>query len=59
VPVCSPGARDRLAGDADTVVCLHAPEAFGAVGRWYADFGQLEDADVDEALRRAKRAFMR
>jgi putative phosphoribosyl transferase len=55
VPVGSREARDLLAGDADTVVCLSAPERFSAVGQWYADFGQLDDADVDRALGRATR----
>jgi putative phosphoribosyl transferase len=56
VPVCSARARDRLTADADEVVCLHAPEPFHAVGRWYTDFGQLTDADVDVALTRAQQA---
>jgi putative phosphoribosyl transferase len=46
VPVCSGPARQRLARLADTVLCLQEPEWFGAVGRWYADFRQLTDADV-------------
>jgi putative phosphoribosyl transferase len=46
VPVCAPQARDALAGEADTVVCLAAPDPFYAVGRWYEDFEQLTDADV-------------
>ncbi|PZG01555.1 phosphoribosyltransferase [Micromonospora deserti] len=54
VPVCSRQARDALAADADTVVCLHAPEQFAAVGQWYTDFGQLTDADVDQILSRAR-----
>lgn len=52
VPVCSRPARDALAGDADLVVCLHAPERFVAVGQWYGDFRQLTDADVDRGLAR-------
>ncbi|GIF14423.1 phosphoribosyltransferase [Actinoplanes teichomyceticus] len=52
VPVCSPEARDLLAPETDGVVCLSAPPDFCAVGRWYEDFGQLTDEDVDEVLRR-------
>ncbi|OJF12640.1 phosphoribosyltransferase [Couchioplanes caeruleus] len=59
VPVCSPHARGLLARDADTVICLHAPEHFNAVGQWYTDFGQLTDADVDEALGRTTRVTAR
>jgi putative phosphoribosyl transferase len=56
VPVCSREARDLLAGDADTVICLHAPERFTAVGRWYTDFSQVSDADVEKVLNRTTRA---
>ncbi|WP_433222577.1 phosphoribosyltransferase [Dactylosporangium sp. CS-047395] len=51
VPVCSREARSRLADVAGTVLCLHAPRQFAAVGQWYQDFTQLTDADVDTALR--------
>ena len=59
VPVCSRHARDLLAGDADTVICLHAAEQFSAVGQWYTDFTQLTDADVDAALDRHRGAANR
>jgi predicted phosphoribosyltransferase len=51
VPVGAPEAYEALTADADEVVCLSAPEGFGAVGRWYENFDQLTDEDVDEALR--------
>ncbi|MEU4420594.1 phosphoribosyltransferase family protein [Actinoplanes sp. NPDC024001] len=51
-PVCAPQARDALAPEADVVVCLSAPDQFLAVGRWYEDFTQLTDEDVDEVLAR-------
>jgi predicted phosphoribosyltransferase len=35
---------------ADEVVCLRMPEPFVAVGAWYADFGQTEDAEVVRLL---------
>lgn len=53
VPVASVEARDRIAGLADEVVCLSAPAWFTAVGQWYRDFGQTEDAEVSELLERA------
>jgi predicted phosphoribosyltransferase len=53
VPVASPEARDRIAAVADEVVCLAAPMFFSAVGQWYADFGQTEDAEVQDLLARA------
>jgi predicted phosphoribosyltransferase len=46
VPVCAAG----VALDADAVVCLLVPRPFGAVGRWYADFGQVTDDEVRAAL---------
>jgi predicted phosphoribosyltransferase len=48
VPVGSAGACAGLA--ADEVVCLVTPRPFGAVGRWYADFGQATDDEVRAAL---------
>ena len=53
VPVCSTGAHDALARDADEVICLRVPEHFRAVGHWYADFTQLTDDDVDQAMEEA------
>ncbi|WP_328477338.1 phosphoribosyltransferase family protein [Actinoplanes sp. NBC_00393] len=56
VPVCAPQARDALAPETDAVVCLHAPAEFLAVGRWYEDFSQLTDEDVDAVLARFRHA---
>jgi len=36
---------------ADDVICLRMPEPFVAVGAWYADFDQTEDAEVIRLLR--------
>jgi putative phosphoribosyl transferase len=52
VPVAAPQARDLLAPETDAVVCLSAPADFLAVGRWYQDFSQLTDEDVDDVLAR-------
>lgn len=51
VPVCAPEAVRRLSGLAE-VVCLAAPDSFGAVGRFYDDFSQTSDDEVLELLRR-------
>ncbi len=53
VPVASAEARDRVAELADEVVCLSAPAWFTAVGQWYRNFEQTEDAEVSELLERA------
>jgi predicted phosphoribosyltransferase len=46
---------DRLAHEADRVVCLHAPQWFGAVGEFFEDFGQVEDDEVIAALTAPRR----
>ncbi|MBD3291297.1 MAG: phosphoribosyltransferase [Armatimonadia bacterium] len=48
------GAQDScraMADYADEVICLRAPEFFGAVGAFYRDFGQVSDDEVLEVLR--------
>ncbi|ALX65685.1 phosphoribosyltransferase [Microbacterium sp. XT11] len=52
VPVASPDAVAELerSSDADTVVCLDAPEGFMAVGMHYLDFRQVDDASVASLL---------
>jgi putative phosphoribosyl transferase len=54
VPVASSDARERVAALADEVVCLQTPPFFSAVGQWYDDFGQTEDAEVGELLARSR-----
>jgi putative phosphoribosyl transferase len=49
-PVCSAAARAAMAAEADAVICLMTPARFAAVGRWYEDFPQLTDQDVERAL---------
>lgn len=53
VPVASSTACRRLGEEADEVVCLSTPPEFLAVGQWYRDFSQVEDAEVRELLDRA------
>jgi erythromycin esterase-like protein/predicted phosphoribosyltransferase len=55
VPVAPPAVIDLVREHADDVVFVHAPESFGAVGSWYADFSQVTDEQVRELLRRARR----
>ncbi|MCH6163626.1 phosphoribosyltransferase [Streptomyces marispadix] len=49
-PVCSREALEQLSGDADEIVCVYVPPAFGAVGFWYEDFPQLSDDEVLDIL---------
>ena len=53
VPVAPPDTLDRIRAYADEVVCLEAPASFRAVGQFYADFPQIEDAEVEAILRQA------
>jgi len=50
VPVCPPDSLARLREEADETVCLLAPPQLQGVGQWYADFGQVSDAEVVAAL---------
>ncbi|MFB7499986.1 phosphoribosyltransferase [Streptomyces sp. NPDC056161] len=50
VPVGAPESLAALRGEADDVLCLHAPYSFSSVGQWYEEFGQLTDDDVLDAL---------
>jgi predicted phosphoribosyltransferase len=53
VPVAPPDAVAMLERHADRVICPARPEPFDGVGRWYADFDQLDDDEVREVLERA------
>jgi predicted phosphoribosyltransferase len=46
VPVAAPDSLERVRPLADEVVCLEAPDDFYAVGQFYRDFPQIEDAEV-------------
>ncbi len=50
VPVAPPDTVDSLRKDVDELICLEAPEPFRAIGEFYIDFAQLEDADVVDLL---------
>jgi putative phosphoribosyl transferase len=53
VPVASPDAAARLAGDADEFVALAMPEGFQAVGQFYENFSQVSDQEVLDILDRS------
>jgi putative phosphoribosyl transferase len=53
VPVAPAGTVDALRSEVDEVVCLSAPEDFGAVGFFYRDFRPVEDQVVVDLLDRA------
>jgi len=51
VPVAPPDTLARVRPLADEVVCLQAPEGFQAVGQFYRNFDQVEDAEVIALLK--------
>jgi len=55
VPVASPESREQVRPYADEVVCLEAPEDFGAVSEFYREFRQVEDDEVVALLARQGR----
>jgi len=50
VPVAPPDTLDRLAVEADEVICLATPEPFYAVGQFYRHFEQTADEEVVDLL---------
>jgi predicted phosphoribosyltransferase len=55
-PVAAPESLEAVRPYADEVVCLEAPENFGAVGRFYRNFAQVKDDEVVALLARHGRA---
>jgi putative phosphoribosyl transferase len=53
VPVAPPDTLEKVAGMADDVVCLEAPEFFQAVGQFYSHFPQIDDAEVIDILKKS------
>ena len=54
VPVAPSDTAERLRFRVDEFVCLETPGSFEAVGYWYVDFTQVEDAEVVHLLERAR-----
>lgn len=50
VPVGAPESCRSLRSQVDDLVCLHQPEEFGGVGRWYRNFDQVSDSEVTALL---------
>jgi putative phosphoribosyl transferase len=50
VPVAPTSTLQELSEEADEIVCLEDHEPFGAVGAYYADFGQTSDEEVTTLL---------
>ena len=46
VPIAAQGSLESINAEADEVVTVVTARRLRSVGEWYADFGQLTDADV-------------
>jgi predicted phosphoribosyltransferase len=55
VPVAPPSSLHHVAPYADELVCLITPESFGAVAQFYHRFAQVQDEEVIETLRAARK----
>jgi predicted phosphoribosyltransferase len=55
VPVGPPDTIQRLSKDADETVCLKTPSDFQSLGRFYAEFNQVEDETLLEILEEESR----
>jgi len=55
VPVAPSSTCNRLRFEADELVCLHMPDPFFGVGRFYDDFSQVSDEEVNELLDKASK----
>jgi predicted phosphoribosyltransferase len=55
-PVAAPDTCAALLGVADDCVCVLRPRSLKAVGLWYEEFGQTEDAEVRALLDRGAKA---
>ena len=58
-PVASSQATALVRAETDAIVILQTPPALLAVGEWYRDFEQLEDAQVCRLLDRSHRTAWR
>lgn len=50
VPIAPMGWRDNIGSAADRCVCVSEEPHFFGVGQFYADFRQVDDAEVDRCL---------
>ncbi len=57
VPIGAASTCAELRSIADDCICAIAPEHFRAVGLWYDDFAQTDDAEVCDLLNRTTEAF--
>ena len=59
VPLAPEDALEELRKEVDEIICVSTPSPFLAVGAYYAEFGQLADADVISLLEERHRRMAR
>jgi putative phosphoribosyl transferase len=52
VPVAARDSLSEIKKEVDEIICLYSPEFFGAVGAFYEEFGQTEDGEVIEIMKK-------
>jgi putative phosphoribosyl transferase len=57
VPVASPDVLDALQDEVDDVICVARPMFLGAIGAYYLNFRQVDDASVIRILDEADRLY--
>jgi putative phosphoribosyl transferase len=54
VPVSSPETCEEFRKEVDEVICAATPQPFQGVGKWYEDFSQTTDEEVQDLLEKAR-----
>ncbi|MDD5054682.1 MAG: phosphoribosyltransferase family protein [Candidatus Peribacteraceae bacterium] len=55
LPVAPQETADAIMHRADRIIVLESPGNFEAVGKWYGEFGQVEDEEVIDLLMQSQR----
>lgn len=55
VPIAAPETCDAFQNEVDEIVCAVTPEPFYGVGRWYEDFSQTTDEEVQRFVEEIRR----
>jgi len=55
VPAAAPQAIELLQPEVDEVLAVIAPDPFEGVGKWYEDFSQTTDEEVEMLLEASNR----
>jgi predicted phosphoribosyltransferase len=58
VPAAAPDICEAFRSEVDEVVCAITPEPFYGVGRWYEDFSQVTDEEVQMLLEKANHQYL-